>query len=90
MLPPRLNAEFAHVHTDGSLHLALSQEDQRELIAKGWGERHPLYSPTVNVVMLYGPRTDEELESAKAVVAASYRYAAGHAPAPRLSRSAPR
>ncbi|MEU4227148.1 luciferase family protein [Nonomuraea sp. NPDC026600] len=77
LLPPRLIAEFAHVHTDGSLHLALSQEDQQELIAKGWGERHPLYSPTINVVMLYGPRTEEELEVAKSVVATSYRYATG-------------
>jgi hypothetical protein len=37
LLPPRLNAEFGHVHTDGSLHLVLSQEDQRELVAKGCG-----------------------------------------------------
>ncbi|MEU6729336.1 luciferase family protein [Nonomuraea wenchangensis] len=78
LLPPRLNAEFVHVHPDGSLHLALSQEDQHELIAKGWGERHPLYSPTINVVMLYGPRTDDELEIAKTVLTASYRYATGH------------
>ncbi|MER6947552.1 luciferase family protein [Nonomuraea sp. NPDC000554] len=77
LLPPRLVAEFAHIHIDGSLHLALSQEDQRELIAKGWGERHPLYSPTINVVMLYGPRTEQELEAAKSVVAASYQYATG-------------
>ncbi|WP_017593184.1 luciferase domain-containing protein [Nocardiopsis potens] len=77
LLPPRLNAEFAHVHPDGSLHLALSREDQDELIAGGWGERHPLYSPAVNVVMLYGPRTGGELEVAKAVVEASYRYATG-------------
>ena len=27
-----------------------------ELLAKGWGERHPLYSPGVNAVMLYAPR----------------------------------
>ncbi|MEU7739800.1 luciferase family protein [Nonomuraea sp. NPDC049158] len=46
LLPPRLNAEFVHVHPDGSLHLFLSKEGQAELIAKGWGERHPLYSPT--------------------------------------------
>lgn len=77
LLPPRLDAEFAHVHTDGSLHLALSLEDQRELVAKGWGERHPLHSPTINVVMLYGPRTDEELQVAKTVIKASYRYATG-------------
>ncbi|GAA1544344.1 hypothetical protein GCM10009678_28780 [Actinomadura kijaniata] len=78
LLPPRLNAEFAHVHADGSLHMALSEEDQRELVDKGWGERHPLYSPTVNVVMLYGPRTDGELRVAEAVIGASYRYATGH------------
>ncbi|MGH3243372.1 MAG: luciferase family protein [Spirillospora sp.] len=78
LMPPRLNAEFVHVHPDGSLHLALSQDDQQELIAKGWGERHPLYSTTINVVMLYCPRSDDELEIAKTVVTASYRYATGH------------
>ncbi|WUH98729.1 DUF5519 family protein [Spirillospora sp. NBC_00431] len=78
LLPPRLNAEFVHVHPDGSLHLALSQNDQQHLIAKNWGERHPLYSPTINVVMLYGPRTDDELEITKTVVKASYHYATGH------------
>ncbi|HEV7647683.1 MAG TPA: luciferase family protein [Actinophytocola sp.] len=77
LLPPRLTAEFAHVHLDGSLHLALSVNDQETLIAAGWGERHPLYSPTVNVVMLYGPRTDDELAVARTVIGASYRYATG-------------
>lgn len=77
LLPPRLTAEFAHVHPDGSLHLALSTADQEALISAGWGERHPLYSRTINVVMLYGPRTDDELAVAKTVVAASYRYATG-------------
>ena len=77
LLPPRLTAEFAHVHPEGSLHLALSTADQNTLIATGWGERHPLYSPTINVVMLYGPRTDDELAVAKTVIAASYRYATG-------------
>lgn len=77
LLPPRLTAEFAHVHPDGSLHLALSTTDQETLIATGWGERHPLYSATINVVMLYGPRDDDELAVAKTVIAASYRYATG-------------
>ncbi|MFF5204882.1 luciferase family protein [Streptosporangium sp. NPDC000396] len=77
LLPPRLNAEFAHVHADGSLHLSLSIEDQRELLAKGWGERHPLYSAQINVVMLYGPRTAGELDVARTVIEASYRYATG-------------
>ena len=29
-----MNRILAHVHTDGSLHLALSKEDQQEVIAK--------------------------------------------------------
>ncbi|WP_433334355.1 luciferase family protein [Spirillospora sp. CA-294931] len=78
LLPPRLTAEFVHVHVDGSLHLALDRPDQDEVIAKGWGERHPLYSPTINVLMLYGPRDAGELAIARSVVAASYRYAKGH------------
>ncbi|WP_433256847.1 luciferase family protein [Streptosporangium sp. CA-135522] len=77
LLPPRLDAEFAHVHSDGSLHLSLPIEDQRELVAKGWGERHPLYSARINVVMLYGPRDDEEIHVARTVIEASYRYATG-------------
>ncbi|WP_199739521.1 luciferase family protein [Streptomyces klenkii] len=76
-MPPRLTAEFAHLHPDGSLHLSLATGDQQELIGKGWGERHPLHSAQINVVMLYGPRTDEELAVARAVIRAAYRYATG-------------
>ncbi|MEV0233946.1 hypothetical protein [Nonomuraea sp. NPDC050786] len=36
-------------------------------------------SPTINVVMLYGPRSAQELETARSIVAASYRYATGRA-----------
>ncbi|RZS39283.1 hypothetical protein EV193_104500 [Herbihabitans rhizosphaerae] len=75
LLPPRLDAEFVHVHRDGSLHMALSAGDQASLIDAGWGERHPLYGPVVNVVMLYGPRDRDELEIAKKVVLAAHRYA---------------
>ncbi|NRQ34632.1 hypothetical protein HII36_22740 [Nonomuraea sp. NN258] len=77
LLPPRRTAEFAHIHADGSLHLCLSLEDQQELLDKGWGERHPKYSPENNVLMLYGPRTDEEFDVVKSVIAACYRYATG-------------
>jgi hypothetical protein len=77
LMPPGLTTEFAHLHPDGSLHLALALEDQRELLAKGWGERHPLYSEQVNVVMLFGPRSADELEVARTVLEASYRYATG-------------
>lgn len=77
LFPPRLVSEFAHLHQDGSFHLALSEDDQRELLAKGWGEYHPLHSAGVNAVMLYGPRDAAELEVAKQALRASYRYAIG-------------
>ncbi|GAB2599171.1 hypothetical protein GCM10027168_35180 [Streptomyces capparidis] len=77
LMPPRLTAEFAHIHPDGSLHLSLSASDQRELLDKGWGELHPLHSPHVNVVMLYAPRTEAELPVAHTVLRAAHRYATG-------------
>ncbi|MFI0906547.1 luciferase family protein [Streptomyces sioyaensis] len=80
LFPPRWDAEFAHLHADGSLHLALNPDDHAEFLASGWGEKHPLYDRGANVVMLYAPRDRAELEVAKKVVAESYRYATGRAP----------
>jgi phospholipase/carboxylesterase len=77
---PRGDREFAHLHADGSLHLALDPADHPVFLASGWGEKHPLYDRGVNVVMLYAPRDHTELEVAKKVIAASYQYATGHAP----------
>lgn len=54
---PRGNAEFAHLHADGSLHLALDPADHAAFLASGWGEKHPLYDRGVNVVMFYAPAT---------------------------------
>ncbi|MER5968861.1 luciferase family protein [Streptomyces sp. NPDC002055] len=81
LMPPRWNAEFAHLHADGSLHLALDPADHATFLSSGWGEKHPLYDRGINVVMLYAPRTEAEVEVAKKVIAASYTYATGHAPA---------
>ncbi|MCX4640860.1 hypothetical protein HEP86_21440 [Streptomyces sp. RPA4-5] len=81
LLPPRGDSEFAHLHADGSLHLALDPADHATFLASGWGERHPLSHLGINVLMLYAPRDLAELEVAKKVVAASYRYATGQAPA---------
>lgn len=77
LLPPKLTAEFAHIHPDGSFHLALSPEDQEELITKSWGERHPLYGPGVNIMLVYSPRTVEERAVVRTVLEASYHYATG-------------
>lgn len=55
--------EFAHIHPDGSLHIALSPERAQEAIAAGWVEPHPIaaYMGWEGMVMLYTPRDIAEL-----------------------------
>ena len=74
--------EFAHVHPayDGSMHMALNDEDVPEVLDKGWGEFHPNVlrgmSPR-NTVMIYGPRDEAELDVIMEILSASYRFARG-------------
>ncbi|WP_406209301.1 luciferase family protein [Streptomyces decoyicus] len=82
LMPPRGDEEFAHVHADGSLHLALDPADHAAFLSSGWGEKHPLYDHGINVLMLYAPRDQAELAVAKKVIGASYTYATGRTPAP--------
>jgi phospholipase/carboxylesterase len=77
-----VGTEFAHLHPpyDGSLHLVLSEAQARDVIARGWGELHPLAEQGVmppTTLMVYGPRDAEELETVMAIVSASYANAAG-------------
>lgn len=73
--------EFAHLHPgyDGSLHLALPPGQAADLVAKGWGIPHPWAGTRLSAgfVMLFGPRTPEELETVVGVAAASHAYALG-------------
>jgi len=75
--------EFAHLHPeyDGSLHLTLPLPLAAELIGKGWGVAHPLAGLRVapGMVMVFGPRNDEELEMVSAIVATSHAWARGTA-----------
>ncbi len=77
-----IGTEFAHFHPhpDHSMHLGLSKEDAARIIDKGWGEWHPLikrgFLPP-NIIMMYAPRTQEELEVAKFILGLSYAYAKG-------------
>jgi hypothetical protein len=59
------NGEVCHIHTsDRAMHLNLHPDDIKELLAKGWGQRHPMAwegrvaSPPVprTFVMVYAPR----------------------------------
>jgi len=69
--------EFAHMHVDGSWHMALPAEDRWEILIKRWGTVHPVAKYGVNAILFYAPRNDEEYEHLKTVVVASYRYAKG-------------
>jgi hypothetical protein len=72
-----IEREFAHVHpaNDGSLHMALPSAIVDTVIDHGWAERHPLagrHGLPNNIVMVYGPRDDAELEVIVALVRASH------------------
>ena len=82
-----IGREFAHVHPDydGSMHMMLPPEAIEELLAKGWGEPHPMARRGLipsSAVMVYAPRDAAEVETALKLIAASYRFACGQAPAP--------
>ncbi|KAI1345106.1 hypothetical protein F5Y15DRAFT_17723 [Xylariaceae sp. FL0016] len=73
--------EICHVHDSDSMHLNLHPEDAREVLKKGWGQRHPLTSKPWFVrmpvprqfTMVYAPRSFEELKVVVQIIeAASY------------------
>ena len=67
--------EFAHIHPahDGSLHMTLPPAVYQDVLAKGWGEPHPVSG----TMMVWGPRNEAELEIVWSLVRASYDYATG-------------
>lgn len=74
-MPPPGSREFAHLHEDGSFHLVMAQEDENEVISKGWGLHHPWKDRGVNEILVYAPRNEAEIEILKPVISASYRFA---------------
>lgn len=67
--------EFAHLHPtyDGSLHVALPPDAARAVVDGGWGEPHP----RSGYMLVFGPRTDDEVEIVWQIVRASYDFATG-------------
>jgi hypothetical protein len=77
-----LEREFAHLHppADGSLHMSLPPTIVDAVIDNGWAEYHPLagkHGLPRNIVMVYGPRDQAELEIVAALVRASHDHACG-------------
>lgn len=76
-----IDREFGHIHPypDGSLHLFLPMTDAKEVVVRGWGEYHPLAfikEVPSNFIMLYSPRSEDELSLIKDIVLRSYSFAA--------------
>lgn len=73
--------EFAHLHPahDGSLHLALPPALAADVLTAGWGVAHPLAGlrVTPGMVMVFGPRDEDELELVASIVATSHAWATG-------------
>ena len=72
-----------------SIHLYLSPADTRQIIAKGWGEKHRLSKPETSIfdfkkyhigdtyILIYGPRNEEEIEIVSKILQSSIRYMTG-------------
>ncbi|KAF2667345.1 hypothetical protein BT63DRAFT_480333 [Microthyrium microscopicum] len=82
--------EFAHVHSTGdhSVHVILSPTDCKKVMDAGWGERHTfdgsafvraaLKKPLpMTYLLIYAPRTEEEVETVSKILEASVTYMTG-------------
>ena len=69
--------EFAHIHPQangsGSLHLRLPVDQAKEVVERGWGEWHPFAvdGTMPGMVMVYAPRSDEDLKVVQTIIEAA-------------------
>lgn len=80
----KMSREIAHVHTgtgsgEYSIHLALSPTDCKEVITKRWGERMTLAGTLMpqEYLIVYTPRTMEEVAIVKSIVNAAIAFMTG-------------
>lgn len=78
-IPAILGGEWGHIHpaTDGSLHLNVPTDVAEKLIAAGWAEYHSLVGKGPIVIMVYGPRDEDEFAVIKFAIDQSYLAAGG-------------
>ncbi|KAJ7183700.1 hypothetical protein C8R46DRAFT_1308599 [Mycena filopes] len=77
----RTKREIAHMHDyhDFTLHLALAAQDGKQVLEKGWGQRHPLAGPGVpgpptEWTFIYAPRDEAEVEVVEKIIEAAIGY----------------
>lgn len=74
--------EICHIHdSEKSMHMSLHPDDIKEILKKGWGERHPLaFTGWVRAplpatfVMIYAPRDESDLKNVCRVIEAAIWY----------------
>lgn len=74
--------EFGHLHpSDGSMHVILSRGDAAVVIARGWGELHPLAGKMLRLpetyMMLYPPGRGEDVPVLRTIFEAARDNMAG-------------
>jgi hypothetical protein len=75
-LAPGRRLEPVHLHgvEDTSVHLVLPAERGQELEHLGWAEAHQ-YADFGTEFMVYGPRSDDELDAIVSIIAESLAFA---------------
>lgn len=76
------NGEVCHIHTsDKSMHLNLHPDDIKEVLEKGWGQRHPMawtgwvHTPVPSTfVMIYAPRDESDLRIVLKIIESAIWY----------------
>ncbi|KAJ5432096.1 uncharacterized protein N7458_011252 [Penicillium daleae] len=73
-----LDKEIAHIHPeDNSLHVWLSEADAKAVIEKGWGERFVVSLAPNGFVMVYAPRSEDELRTVECIVKGAAKWISG-------------
>ncbi|EJT73446.1 hypothetical protein GGTG_10284 [Gaeumannomyces tritici R3-111a-1] len=76
------NGEIVHLHSsDKSMHMNLHPDDIKEVLQRGWGQRHPLsfkgwvQSPLPDTfMMIYAPRDQNDLQITCKIIEAAIWY----------------
>ena len=73
--------EFAHIHTDGSLHIFLEPMRAIQAVETGWAVLHPFAVQGLQgwdgFVMLYTPQSFDELNVTFQLIVDGYNYVTG-------------
>ena len=72
----RLEPVHLHVVDDTSIHLCLPRDRAIALVDLGWGQMHA-YGDYGTELLIYGPRTEEELDTVLSIIEESLAFARG-------------